>query len=176
MDNAMVPMQVEIEEGQRELAKRLKPRRGYCLDTENGGWYEGNVSEKVGTGKYKMNHDNYATVHQVPADHIVADGDVLFITYEEAADPDPDLIFQCEVSLRDDGTEKDVVCLVNPQPQWEVDELGVVKEYTLLLNPRTQRQREAQPHFAHSREALDEKLAAVAAESLPDPSQQVVDT
>ena len=115
-------------------------------------------------------------MHQVPADHIVADGDVLFITYEEAADPDPDLIFQCEVSLRDDGTEKDVVCLVNPQPQWEVDELGVVKEYTLLLNPRTQRQREAQPHFAHSREALDEKLAAVAAESLPDPSQQVVDT
>jgi hypothetical protein len=38
---------------------------------------------------------------------------------------------------------------------------GDALEYTLMLNPRTARQRENQPQWAHSREALIEKLAAL---------------
>ena len=64
-----------------------------------------------------------------------------------------------------------MVCLINPQPQWEVNEVtGQMEEYTLLLNPRTQKARDLQPHWAHSREALDAKLANLATESQPDPS------
>ena len=58
-----------------------------------------------------------------------------------------------------------MVFLVNPHPVWELDEMtGDVVEYPLMLNPRTARQRENQPHWAHSREALMEKLAALVVE------------
>ena len=103
---AAVPMQAQIQDGQEQLAKRQKPRRGYCLDVGVGGWYEGNVSEEVGVGTYKMNHDHYEAAAHVPRHRIVADEDILFITYEEVADPDPEQIFRCEVSIRDVGGEK----------------------------------------------------------------------
>ena len=45
------------------------------------------------------------------------------------------------------------------------DDRGLINEYPLMLNPRTARQRENQPHWAHSREALMEKLAALVVES-----------
>ena len=51
----------------------------------------------------------------------------------------------------------------------------MAKECTILPNPHTQLQREAQPHFAHSRGALEERPAALAAKFQPDPSEQVVD-
>ena len=164
---AAVPMQVQIQDGQEQLAKRQKPRRGYCLDVGVGGWYEGNVSEEVGVGTYKMNHDHYEAAAHVPRHRIVADEDILFITYEEVADPDPEQIFRCEVSIRDVGGEKDAVCLVNPDPEWERDEDGKVVEYYITLNARTQQQRESNPHWAHTHAALLEKLAALAAEAQP---------
>ena len=57
-----------------------------------------------------------------------------------------------------------MVFLTNPTPVWEVDDAsGDVLEYPLVLNPRTTRERDHQPHWAHSREALMEKLAALVA-------------
>ena len=55
--SSSVPMQAEIVEGQEQLAKRQRPRRGYCLDVERGAWYEGNVYEQVGTSNFKMQYD-----------------------------------------------------------------------------------------------------------------------
>ena len=164
---AVVPMQTEIEAGQEQLAKRLKPRRGYCLDVQVGGWYEGNVSEEVGVGTYKMNHDHYEAVQHVQRHRIVADGDTLFVTYEEVADPDPNQIFRCEVSIRDIDGEKDAVCLINPEPEWERGDDGELREYYIVLNARTQAQHKSNPHWAHTRPALHEKLAALAAEAQP---------
>jgi hypothetical protein len=161
--NRPVPMQTEIEEGQEQLAKRQRPRRGYCLDVERGAWYEGNVYEQVGSGNFKMQYDGpYQTELNIPPHRLVADTDSLHVTWESPEDPDAELVFKCEVSIRDFNGEKDVVFLVNPHPTWEVDEAtGDALEYTLMLNPRTARQRENQPQWAHSREALIEKLAAL---------------
>jgi len=167
---ARVPMHTEIEAGQEQLAKRLRPRRGYCLDVANGGWYEGNVSEEVGVGTFKMNHDNYAAVEHVPAHQIVADGDILFVTYDEVEDVDPERIFRCEVSIRD-VRQKDVIFIINPEPEWERDDAGELEEFIVNLNARTPQQREGQPSaWAHSRTALEEKCAALAAHAQPDPA------
>ena len=88
------------------------------------------------------------------------------VTWESPEDPDCDLIFECEVSIRDFSREKDVVFLTNPNPIWEVDDAtGNVLEYPVVLNPRTARERSHQPHWAHSREALMEKLAMLVAAS-----------
>eukprot|EP01044_Picomonas_judraskeda_P001529 COSAG03_NODE_92_length_13295_cov_193.147014_12_plen_691_part_00 len=160
------PMQMEIEEGQEQMAKRQRPRRGYVLDTESGQWYNGNVAEQVGAGTFRMQYDGpYATETNIVAHRLVADGDTLHVTWlepAEAADPDPDLIYICEVSIRNFGREKDVVFLVNPQPTWELDEdTGKAFEYTVNLNPSTAAQRAEQPHYSHTRAALEEKLAAL---------------
>ena len=44
------------------------------------------------------------------------------------------------------------------------DDSGEAMEYVLQLNARTAAQRQGNPVYAHSREALVEKLAALAAE------------
>ena len=75
----------------------------------------------------------------------------MHVTWESPEDPDVDLVFECEVSIRDFNREKDVVFLTNPTPVWEVDDAsGDVLEYPLVLNPRTARERDHQPHWAHS--------------------------
>jgi hypothetical protein len=100
----------------------------------------------------------------VPPYRLVADGDTLHVTYEEAADPDPAYIYTCEVSIRDLGAQKDVVYLAKPQPAWETSSDGQPLEYVLQLNARTTAQRNINPVYAHSREALEEKLATLVAE------------
>ena len=58
-----------------------------------------------------MQYDGpYATETNIVAHRLVADGDTLHVTWlepAEAADPDPDLIYICEVSIRNFGREKD---------------------------------------------------------------------
>ena len=135
------------------------------MDVERGEWYEGDVVEQVGTQLFTMKYDHYPIERNVPAHRLVADMDELHVTYEEVIDPDPAYIYTCEVSIRDLGRQKDIVYLTKPQPEWETDDdSGEAMEYVLQLNARTATQRQANPVYAHSREALVEKLAALAAE------------
>ena len=94
---------------------------------------------------------------------MIADGDIIFVTYEEPGDPDEEEIHSCEVSVRDFNGQKDLVYLTNPDPVWELDDDQKPEEYVLNLNARTAAQKESNPTWAHTRGALDMQLIALAA-------------
>ena len=97
-------------------------------------------------------------------------GDILFVTYDEVEDVDPERIFRCEVSIRV-VRQKDVIFIINSEPEWERDDAGELEEFIVNLNAHTPQQREGQPSaWAHSRTALEEKCAALAAQAQPDPA------
>ena len=86
--NAPVPLQRELQLDQAELAKRRKPRRGYALDPSAGWWYEGDITEAVGTGSFKAKYDSHdpSSESGIPPERIVKDGDKLFVTWDRAVD------------------------------------------------------------------------------------------
>jgi hypothetical protein len=135
-------------------------------------WSTGRASGRDNVNSWSgslRTHQNSASWH-VPAHQIVADGDILFVTYDEVEDVDPERIFRCEVSIRD-VRQKDVIFIINPEPEWERDDAGELEEFIVNLNARTPQQREGQPSaWAHPRTALEEKCAALAAHARPDPA------
>ena len=80
---APVPMEEDLAADRAELAKRQRKRRGYCLDLAQSQWYEGDVEMTPGAGTFVMKYDDYPVERGVPAERIVADGDNVFVTWEE---------------------------------------------------------------------------------------------
>jgi hypothetical protein len=189
--NAPVPFEAELRLDQEQLAKRQRPRRGYALDTEEGWWREADIVEAVGTGHFTAKFDN----HQPPSEsgispqRIVADGDKLFVTWEDAADYMevrisfalspflavacrgcsfvPDAVSSCApqesiIEATVDVRDQVVLHLVNPSPQadaWEGE------SFILNLNHTRRSRWSAQPTaWAHSVPALKARLDAMASE------------
>ena len=78
-----VPMEEGLVADRAELAKRQRKRRGYCLDLAQSQWYEGDVEMTPGAGTFVMKYDDYPVERGVPVERIVADGDKVFVTWEE---------------------------------------------------------------------------------------------
>ena len=77
------------------------------------------ISENIGSNTFASDFDGkYNTERNIPAYRIVGDGDTLFVTWEEPADPDPEGIFEAIASVRDvafsNRVDKDVVFVTNP--------------------------------------------------------------
>ena len=115
----------------------------------------------AGSETSTVKFDRYDTETGVDSDRIVADCDKIFVTWEEPADPNMDLIYEATVDVRSIGETKDVVMLTRPKPDWELAENGIdQEEYVLNLNNA---EGDNQPTaWAHTRDALEGKLAALA--------------